>query len=69
VGEEAVPPGGRALGWVEGHIVLGAGVLGGGTPAFEGKASARLRLLGTKTYEGSNNVVLRYAVEKEGGDS
>ena len=48
------------------HIVLGAGVLGGGTPAFDGKTTARLRLLGSETHEGSENIVLRYAVEKQG---
>ncbi|GAA4010955.1 dihydrofolate reductase family protein [Allokutzneria multivorans] len=44
------------------HLVLGPGVVGGGTPAFDSGFSARLRLLGTKTHEGSDVVVIRYAV-------
>lgn len=41
-------------------IMVGAGVLGGGTPAFD---SARgLRLLETRRADGSDNVLLRYAV-------
>ncbi|MFB9904248.1 dihydrofolate reductase family protein [Allokutzneria oryzae] len=44
------------------HFVLGPGVVGGGTPAFDGGTAAPLRLLGTSTYEGSDVVVVRYAV-------
>ena len=43
------------------HLMVGAAVLGGGTPAFE-VARSGLRLLGTQTDVESNNLVLRYAV-------
>jgi dihydrofolate reductase len=44
------------------HMMVGAAVLGGGTPAFAAELSAPLRLLGTQTWQDSANVVLRYAV-------
>jgi dihydrofolate reductase len=43
------------------HIMMGAVVLGAGTPAFGNGWSAPLRLLDTRRWEGSNNVLLRYA--------
>jgi len=42
------------------HVMVGASVLCGGTPAFG--AAPRLRLLETRRAEGSDNVLLRYAV-------
>jgi dihydrofolate reductase len=42
------------------HLIVGALALGGGTPAFA--APAALRLLGTRTWDDSSNVLLRYAV-------
>ena len=48
------------------HIIVGAGIVGGGTPAFESKPSATLRLVDTATWDGSNLVLLRYAVEVSG---
>ena len=45
------------------HLMIGAGVVGGGTPAFEGKPPVPLRLLGTRTWDGSSLVLARYAVE------
>ena len=46
------------------HLMLGAAVLGGGTPAFGTEPVARLRLLDTRRREGSDNVLVRYAVGK-----
>lgn len=46
------------------HLVVGATLLGGGTPAFPEGLSAGLRRLGTRTFDGSANVVLSYAVER-----
>ncbi len=43
------------------HLILGSVVVGGGTPAFATELAAPLRLLGTETWEGSSNVLLRYA--------
>jgi dihydrofolate reductase len=41
------------------HLMVGPTVLGGGTPAFA--APRDLRLLGVRTFTGSENVLLRYA--------
>jgi dihydrofolate reductase len=43
------------------QIMVGAVVLGAGTPAFGNGWSGPLRLLDTRRWEGSNNVLLRYA--------
>lgn len=42
------------------HLMVGAAVLGGGTPAFSAPVGG-LTLLGSRRFEGSDNVVLRYA--------
>lgn len=42
------------------HLMVGGRVLGGGTPIFEGAPPASLSLLETRTWEGSDNVLLRY---------
>lgn len=44
------------------HLMIGAAVLGAGTPAFVHPPRARLELLGVRTGKDSNNVLLRYAV-------
>ncbi|MGH3713018.1 MAG: hypothetical protein ACRDT4_06080 [Micromonosporaceae bacterium] len=43
------------------HLIVGAGIVGGGTPAFTALPPGGLRLLGTRTFDGSHNVVLQYA--------
>jgi dihydrofolate reductase len=43
------------------HLIVGPVVLGGGTPAFSTGPATSLRLLGTHTWEGSGNVLVRYA--------
>ncbi len=45
------------------HLMIGAGVVGEGTRAFERKPSGSLRLLDTVTWKGSNIVLLRYGME------
>jgi dihydrofolate reductase len=45
------------------HLMIGAGVLGAGTPAFEGRPPGSLRLIDTRTWDGSGLVLARYAVE------
>ena len=42
------------------HLMVGAAMLGCGTPAFTGSVP-RLRLLDSRRREGSDNVLLRYA--------
>jgi dihydrofolate reductase len=42
------------------HLMLGAAVLGGGTPAFGAGPVPPLRLLETRRRDGSDNLLLRY---------
>jgi len=46
------------------HLMLGAVVLGAGTPAFSQAQPVPLRLLATRQWEGSNNLLCQYAVER-----
>ena len=45
------------------HLMIGAGVVGAGTPAFEGRPPVSLRLVDTRTWDRSGLVLHRYAVE------
>lgn len=45
------------------HLMIGAGIVGDGTRAFERKSSGSLRLLDTVTWKGSNLVLLRYGID------
>jgi dihydrofolate reductase len=42
------------------HLMIGPVVLGAGTPLFDGKPPASLRLIDTRTWEGSGIVLVRY---------
>jgi dihydrofolate reductase len=44
------------------HLMVGAAVLGGGTPAFAAGPFPRLRLAGTRCRDGSDNLLVRYEV-------
>ncbi len=44
------------------HLIIAPVVLSAGTPAFENKPSASLKLMETRTWEGSGNVLIRYQV-------
>jgi dihydrofolate reductase len=44
------------------HLMVGPSALGGGTPIF--RAPTDLKLLATRRFEGSDNVLLRYAVRR-----
>lgn len=44
------------------HLMIGPVVLGAGDAAFEGGKPPALTLIGTRTWEGSSNVLHRYAV-------
>jgi dihydrofolate reductase len=48
------------------HLMVGAVVLGGGTPAFEGQPPVALRTLAVRKLDGSENVLVRYGVEPRG---
>jgi dihydrofolate reductase len=45
------------------HLMLGATILGGGTPAFATDQAPPLRLLTTGRRDSSDNLLLRYAVD------
>ncbi len=48
------------------HLMVGPAAFGSGTPVFE--APVRLRLLGARTFEGSNNVLVRYDARTTASD-
>ena len=48
------------------HLMIGGLVVGGGTPMFEAEPPASLGLLETRTWEGSDNVLMRYQVRSKG---
>ena len=48
------------------HLMIGNVVLGEGVPVFVGKPSASLRLIDVRTWENSDNVLLRYEVRRTG---
>ena len=45
------------------HLLLGNRVLGQGVPVFAGKTPTTLRLIDTRTWADSDNVLLRYAIQ------
>ncbi len=46
------------------HLMIGNVVLGEGVPVFVGKPPASLRLIDVRTWEHSDNVLLRYEVRR-----
>jgi dihydrofolate reductase len=42
------------------HLMLGPVVVGGGTPIFAGPPPRSLRLAGTRRFDGSDNLLVRY---------
>ncbi len=48
------------------HLMIGNVVLGEGVPVFVGKPPAPLRLIDVRTWEHSDNVLLRYEVRRTG---
>jgi dihydrofolate reductase len=47
------------------HLMIGPVVLGAGTPVFDGPPKASLRLIDTRTWDGSGNVLVRYEVRRQ----
>jgi dihydrofolate reductase len=45
------------------HLMIGPGVVGEGVRAFETRPPGSLRLLGSRTFDGSSLLLTRYAVE------
>lgn len=48
------------------HLMVGATVLGGGTPAFGARAVPPLRLVNTRRQDGSDNLLLQYEMVSRG---
>lgn len=46
------------------HFMIGAGVLAGGARAFEARLPGALRLLEARAFDGSNLVLVRYAIDR-----
>ena len=46
------------------HLMIGPVVLGAGTPVFDGKPAVSLRLIDTRRWDGSGNVLVRYEVRR-----
>jgi len=46
------------------HLMIGPGVVGEGVRAFEVRPPGSLRLLDTRTFDGSSLLMVRYAVER-----
>jgi dihydrofolate reductase len=44
------------------HLTIGPVLVGAGTPLFDGRTPVSLRLLDSRTWEGSGNVLARYEV-------
>jgi dihydrofolate reductase len=51
------------------HLMVGNLLLGEGVPAFSGKPDVRLRLIETRRWPDSDNVLLRYEVQGQKGVS
>jgi dihydrofolate reductase len=47
------------------HLMIGPSVLGAGTPLFDGQPAVSLRLIDTRTWDGSGNVLVRYEVRRQ----
>jgi dihydrofolate reductase len=46
------------------HLIVGPVVLGGGTPIFDGQPAVSLRLADTRSWDGSENLLVRYEVSR-----
>jgi dihydrofolate reductase len=46
------------------HLMIGQVIVGAGTPIFDGQPAVSLRLIDTRTFSGSENVLVRYEVRR-----
>jgi dihydrofolate reductase len=46
------------------HLMIGPVVLGAGTPVFDGQPAVSLRLIDTRTWDGSGNALVQYGVRR-----
>jgi dihydrofolate reductase len=46
------------------HLMIGHVIVGAGTPLFDGQPAISLRLIDTRTFSGSENVLVRYDVRR-----
>jgi dihydrofolate reductase len=47
------------------HLMIGPVVIGAGTPVFDGPPKASLRLIDTRTWDASGNVLVQYEVRRQ----
>jgi dihydrofolate reductase len=46
------------------HLMIGPVILGAGTPVFDDQSAVSLRLIDTRTWDGSGNVLVRYEARR-----
>ncbi len=47
------------------HVMISPVVIGAGTPLFDGQLHGTLRLIDTRTWDGSGNVLIRYVMHRQ----
>src|SRR5215203_1915609 len=47
------------------HLMIGPVILGAGTPVFDDQSAVSLRLIDTRTWDGSGNVLVQYEVHRQ----
>jgi dihydrofolate reductase len=47
------------------HLMIGPVLVGAGTPIFDGKPPVSLRLIDTRTWDDSGNILVRYRVRRQ----
>jgi riboflavin biosynthesis pyrimidine reductase len=47
------------------HLMIGPVVLGAGTPLFDGQPAVSLRLIETRMWDDSGNVLVQYEVRRQ----
>ncbi len=47
------------------HLMVGPVILGAGTPIFDGQPAVSLRLIDTRTFSGSENLLVRYEIRRQ----
>ncbi len=47
------------------HLMVGSVIVGAGTPLFDSQPAVSLRLIDTRTWDGSHNVLVRYEVRRQ----